>query len=81
MTAISVESISGINAPDLDILNPALRFFQDNSASFHPFSKILDVLERRAQAAFFTFEFMKKYLFSKKLETKHFLSPKSIGRF
>ena len=50
----------------------ALTKNRDNFASFHPFSMFLDVLESRGVGATFTFGFMKKYLFSKKLEHKTF---------
>ena len=60
---------------------PHLRFFQDISVSFCPLVTILGIFESLEQGATFAFGFMKKYLFSKKLEHKTFCCIFFITRF
>ena len=53
----------------------------NNFASSCPFLMFLDVFESRGVGATFAFGFMKKYLFSKKLEHKTFCVSFFINRF
>ena len=60
---------------------PPLTKKWDNFLSFGPFVMFLGVLERRGVGATFAFGFMKKYLFSKKLEHKTLFVIFFITRF